>query len=312
MKLSRYVPRTRRIRFGASATTLVALFSAGLLIALVSGAQAAATSVPLGTAGSFVVLAGAGVTNTGATTLNGDLGTFPTTSISGTGTMTITGVNHAGDAVTQGAKTDLVTAYNAAAGEGPTSPIVADLGGQSLVPGVYNSASSIGLTGTLTLNAGGDPSAFFVFQAGSSLTTASASRISLVNGAQACNVFWQIGSSATLGTNSTFQGSVLALTSITATTGATIEGRLLARNGAVTLDRNTITKATCATSTTTATTSPVTTTSPTTTTTPATTSTKKAVAAKKAAAKKAAAKKKAAAATHATARQAVRRAAFTG
>src|ERR1035437_3233912 len=190
MKLSKYVPSARRARFAAtSVTTLVALFSAGLLVALVSGAQAAVKSVPLGTADSFVVLAGSGITNTGQTTLNGDLGTFPTTSISGTGTLTVTGANHAGDAVTQGAKTDLVTAYNTTAGEGPTSPIVADLGGQSLVPGVYNSASSIGLTGALTLNAGGDPNAVFVFQAGSALTTASGSTVNLVNGARACNVF---------------------------------------------------------------------------------------------------------------------------
>jgi len=332
MNLRKYVPSARRVRVGAvSVTTLVALFSAGLLIALVSGAQAAATSVPLGTADSFVVLAGAGVTNTGATTLNGDIGTFPTTSISGSGTLTITGVNHAGDAVTQGAKTDLVTAYDTAAGEGPTSPIVADLGGQSLVPGVYNSASSIGLTGALTLNAGGDPTAVWVFQAGSTLTTASASEINLTNGAQACNVFWQVGSSATLGTNSRFRGSILALTSITATTGATIEGRLLARNGAVTLDTNTITKATCAAVTTTAgtatttagtaTTKAGTTTTKAGTTTKATTKTsataKKAAgekaAAKKAAAKKAAAKKAAAvAAAKAAAREALRRAAFTG
>ena len=298
MKLSKYVPSARRARFAAtSVTTLVALFSAGLLVALVSGAQAAAKSVPLGTADSFVVLAGSGITNTGPTTLNGDLGTFPTTSISGTGSLTVTGANHAGGTVTQGAKTDLVTAYNTAAGEGPTSPIAADLGGRTLTPGVYNSASSIGLTGELTLNAGGDPSAVFVFQAGSSLTTASASRITMVNGAQACNVFWQVGSSATLGTNSSFRGSILALTSITATTGASITGRLLARNGAVTLDTNTITKPTCAAVTATTATS----------TTAATNTT---AAAKK---KAAAAKKKAAApAARARARKAVRRAAFTG
>ena len=300
MKLLKYVPGGRRARFAAtSVTTLVALFSAGLLVALVSGAQAAAKSVPLGTADSFVVLAGSGITNTGPTTLNGDLGTFPTTSITGTSTLTVTGANHAGDAVTQGAKTDLVTAYNTAAGEGPTSPIAADLGGRTLTPGVYNSASSIGLTGVLTLNGGGDPSSVFIFQAGSSLTTASASRITMTNGAQPCHVFWQVGSSATLGTNSSFRGSILALTSITATTGASITGRLLARNGAVTLDTNTITKPICVAVT----------------TKTSTTSTTKAVAAKKAAAaKKTAAARKAAAlaATRAEARRALRRAAFTG
>src|SRR5579864_2620280 len=177
------------------ATALCGLFVLGLLLTLVSGAAAAASSVPLGTADSFAVLAGAGITNTGPTTVNGDVGTYPTTSITGSASLTVTGTNHGGDAVTQGAKTDLVTAYNAAAGEGPTTPIVADLAGQTLNAGVYNSASSIGLTGVLTLDGGGDPNAVFVFQAGSTLTTASASSIVLINGAQSCNVYWQVGSS---------------------------------------------------------------------------------------------------------------------
>jgi len=219
-------------------------------------ADAAQAPVGLGTAGSFAVLAGAGVTNTGPTTINGDLGTFPTTSISGAASMTITGTNHGGDAVTQGAKTDLVTAYNTAAGEGPTTAVPADLGGQTLTPGIYNSASSLGLTGALTLNGGGNPNALFVFQAGSTLTTASASSVVLTNGAQACNVFWQVGSSATLGTGSSFRGTILALTSISVTTGTTIVGRALARNGAVTLDTDTITTPTCTTPTGTTVTTP--------------------------------------------------------
>jgi hypothetical protein len=254
----------RRLRSRtAGATALVALFAAGLLVTLVVGAAAAVKAVPLGTASSFAVLAGAGITNTGPTTVKGDLGTFPTTTMTGTASLTISGTNHAGDAVTQGAKTDLVTAYNAAAGEGPTSPIAADLGGQTLKPGVYNSASAIGLTGTLTLDARGNPNAAFVFQAGSTLTTASASQVKLVNGAQACNVYWQVGSSATLGTGSSFRGTILALTSITLTTGATVDGRVLARNGAVTLDTNRITRPTCAkTTTTTGKTTTTTTTTP--------------------------------------------------
>ncbi|MEP6812569.1 MAG: ice-binding family protein [Actinomycetota bacterium] len=277
MKLSSYLHSAKRARVrAASVATLTALFAAGLLVALVGGAQAASTAVPLGTAASFAVLAGAGVTNTGPTTLNGDLGTYPTTTITGSASITITGTNHNGDSVTQQAKTDLVTAYDNAAGQGPTSPIAADLGGQTLVPGVYNSASSIGLTGTLTLNAGGDPNAVFVFQAGSALTTASGSSVSLTNGAQACNVFWVVGSSATIGTGSSFRGTVIALTSITLTTGATVEGRVLARNGAVTLDTNTITKPSCATpaattaAATTATTATAATTATTTTKTPTT------------------------------------------
>ena len=223
------------------------LFALLLLVPLVLvSSAAAATAVPLASADSFAVLAGAGITNTGPTTVSGDIGTFPTTSISGAGSLTISGTNHAGDAVTQQAKNDLVTAYDNAAGQGPTIPVAADLAGLTLTPGVYNSSSSLGLTGALTLNGGGDPNAVFVFQAGSSLTTSSGSTVNLINGAQSCNVFWQVGSSATLGTGSTFRGTVIAMTSITVTTGSTVDGRVLARNGAVTLDTDTITRSTCA------------------------------------------------------------------
>jgi hypothetical protein len=138
----------------------------------------------------------------------------------------------------------LAFAGNAAAA-GKT-PIAIDLGGQTLAPGVYNSASSIGLTGVLTLDGRGNSNSVFVFQAGSTLTTATASQVKLINGAKACNVFWQVGSSATLGTGSTLQGTILALTSITVTTGVTVDGRVLARNGAVTLDTNKISKPGCA------------------------------------------------------------------
>jgi RNA polymerase sigma factor (sigma-70 family) len=200
---------------------------------------------PLVMPSGFSVLAGAGVTNTGPSTLSGDIGSFPTVAITGLASLTIGGSNHGADAVTQQAKTDLVTAYDTAAHAGSTSAIAADLGGRTLAPGVYTSASSIGLTGVLTLDAHGDPNAVFVFQAGSTLTTASASRIDLANGAQSCNVYWQVGSSATLGTGSTFRGSIIALTSITVTTGVTVDGRVLARNGAVTLDSDTITTSAC-------------------------------------------------------------------
>lgn len=222
----------------------IALILAISALAGLAANAAGPTTVGLGTAGSFAVLAGAGITNTGPTTINGDVGSFPTTTETGFGSVTITGTNHAGDAVTQGAKTDLITAYNTAAGSGPTIPVAANLGGQTLVAGVYNSASSLALTGALTLS--GTSSDVWIFQAGSTLTTATGSSVVLSGGAQSCNVFWQVGSSATIGTGSAFKGTIIALTSITVTTGATIDGRALARNGAVTLDTNTITRSTCA------------------------------------------------------------------
>ena len=242
MKLSMYRSRAT----GSHAPTILVLALVLLVPLMLAGSAAAATAVPLATADSFAVLAGAGVTNTGPTTVTGDVGTYPTTTIVGASSMTIGGTNHAGDAVTQGAKNDLVTAYNNAAGQGPTNPVAADLAGLTLTPGVYNSASSLGLSGALTLNGGGDPNAVFIFQAGSTLTTSSGSTVNLINGAQSCNVFWQVGSSATLGTGSTFRGTVIALTSITVTTGVTVDGRVLARNGAVTLDTDTIARSSCA------------------------------------------------------------------
>lgn len=228
----------------------IIILTAALVLGL-SGVTEAATTVNLGTAGGFAVLAGAGITIAGAvnsSTVTGDIGTFPTTSITGLGNLVLNGTNHAGDAVTQGAKDDLVTAYNNAAGQTP-SLVPAELGGHTMTPGVYkNNADldSLAITGTLTLDAQGDPNAVFIFQSGSTLTTAAGSQVVLINGAQACHVFWQLGSSATLGTNSVFKGNILALTSATLTTGANVEGSVLARNGAVTLDTNTIARATCA------------------------------------------------------------------
>ncbi len=261
-------PSTRRTHFlTAAGKSAVALAIVLMLSVLGSNAVAAPTAVALGTADSFAVLAGSGITNTGPTAITGDIGTFPNTSITGVTSLTLTGTNHAGDSVTQGAKTDLVTAYTTAAGEGPTTAISADLVGRTLQPGVYNSASAIGLSGVLTLDAAGDPNAVWVFQAGSTLITASGSRVVMLNGAQSCNVYWQVGSSSTLGTNSTFIGTIMALTSISLQTGATLDGRALARNGAVTMDTNTITRSVCTTSTATPTPTATSTSSPTATAT---------------------------------------------
>jgi type VI secretion system secreted protein VgrG len=216
--------------------------------AVVAGgsAQAAQTPVGLGAAASFAVLAGTTVTNTGPSTIHGDLGVSPGTAVTGFPPGTVSnGAVHAADVLAGQAQAALTTAYTDAAGRSSSGTVSADLGGQTLIPGVYT-GGALALNGTLTLNAQGNPSAVFVFQGASTLITGSGSRVALTGGATACNVFWQVGSSATLGTNSTFVGTLLALTSVSATTGASISGRLLARNGAVTLDSNAVTTPVCA------------------------------------------------------------------
>ena len=208
-----------------------------------STARAATATVNLGAATTFAVLAGTTVTNTGPTVVSGDLGVSPGTAVTGFPPgVVINGTIHSADAAAAAAQAALTAAYNDAAGRVPFTPIPADIGGLTLGPGVYRAPVSLGITGTVTLDGGGDPNAVFIFQIPSTLTTASASVVNLINGAQACNVFWQVGSSATLGTGSAFAGNILALTSITVTTGTSIDGRALARNGAVTLDTNAITR----------------------------------------------------------------------
>ena len=261
--------RARR-RFAA----VLAVVGTMVILGWAVGAGAAPDAQPpvgLGTAKSFAVLAGQTVTNTGPSVISGDLGVSPGSAITGfpPGTV-IHGSEHAADAVASQAQSDLTTAYNDAAGRTPATTVSKDLGGQTLAPGVYKATSGLGLTGTVTLNAHDNPSAVFIFQAASTLITASSSTVKLTGGAQACNVFWQVGSSATLGTNTTFVGSILALTSASVQTGTTVDGRVLARNGQVSLDDNTITVPTCKTSpppTTTTTTTSTTTTSTTTSST---------------------------------------------
>ena len=228
----------------AVAVALVAIMTA--LVLRQPYARAATTPVNLGTAADFAVLGGQTVTNTGPSVITGDLGVSPGSAVTGFPPGTVFGTIHAADAVATQAQTDLTTAYNDAAGRTPATALPGDIGGLTLTDGVYNASSSLGLTGTVTFDGQGDPNAVFIIQVGSALTTASGSVVNLINGAQACNVFWQVGSSATLGTNSTFVGNVLALTSISATTGANVNGRLLARNGAVTLDTNVVSRADCA------------------------------------------------------------------
>ena len=242
--LSRHALASVTHRRGRLGLGLAAL---ALLLVAVLATTAQAATVGLGTAGSFSILGGSTVSNTGPSVLSADLGVSPGAAITGFPPGTVLGATHANDAVAHQAQLDLVTAYDDAAGRSSTATVSGDLAGRTLNPGVYTSASSLGLTGDLTLNAGGDPNAVFVFQAGSTLTTGSGSHVLLSGGAQACNVFWKVGSSATIGTATAFTGNILALTSISMTTGATLDGRALARNGAVTLDTNSVTRSPCTT-----------------------------------------------------------------
>ncbi len=219
---------------------------AGSLIA-VPLALSAQAPVGMGTAGNFAVLAGSAVTNTGPSVISGSLGLSPGSAVSGFPPgIVIAGTTEVADGVALQAKNDLVTAYNDAAGRSSTATISGDLAGRTLTSGVYTASSSLGLSGQLTLNGQGNPNAVFIFQAHSSLIVGSGADVVLIGAAQACNVYWQVGSSATIGTSAAFVGNILALTSVTMTTGATLQGSALARNGAVTLDTNTITRAVCA------------------------------------------------------------------
>ena len=252
---------TRRNR-----ATFVAFTVAAALLTFAGTATAAVVStVPLGTSANYAVLAGRTVTNTGNSTLDGSLGLWPGTSITGfpPGQVLPPGTTDTTNAAAQQAQSDLTAAYLDAAGRPIDAPTTADLANLELGPGVYAgpSKSALGLTGPLVLDAEGDPGSVFIFQTDSTLITGSSSTVTLINGAKECNVFWQVGSSATLGTGSVFVGNILALTSITVTNSVTVHGRALARNGSVTLDNDTFTEPTCERSI------------PTTTTTAATTTT---------------------------------------
>ena len=214
---------------------------AAFLAVVLAGTALAATAPNLGTAESFAVLAGTTITNTGSTTITGDVGLHPGDAVTGFTDVTLHGAQHIGDAVASSAKDALVGAYNDAAGATPVNQVPTELGGTTLTPGVYASAT-LGLTGVLTLDGGG----VYIFQAGSTLITAPGSSVRLTNGASACDVYWQVGSSATLDTTTSFKGTIMALTSIALNNGVTLEGRALARNGEVTMINDTIDSSSCA------------------------------------------------------------------
>ncbi len=218
------------------------LFVSALLFAAASQKSTAQTAPLLGGAVSFAVLGHETVTNTGPTVVTGNIGVSPGSALTGflPGIM-VNGQFYSGAASLAGAaQIGAQAAYTNLVGQATTTDLTGqDLGGMTLKPGVYNFSSSAGITGTLTLNDGGDPNAVFIFKMGSTLTTASYSKVVMSSGGKGPNVFWQIGSSATIGTYSTFAGNIIATTSITMTTGATTTGRLLALNGAVTMDDNT-------------------------------------------------------------------------
>ena len=203
----------------------------------------AQTAPSLGAAQSFAVLGSSTVTNTGSSVITGNLGVSPGSAVTGFPPgLVLSGTIHGADAAALAAHDAATTAYNSLVGQACTQDMTGqDLGGQTLTAGVYCFSSSAQLTGTLTLNAQGNASAVFIFKMGSTLTTASASSVVLTNGGSPGNVFWQVGSSATLGTTTSFTGNILALASITVTTGVSVTGRTLALNGAVTLDTNAVT-----------------------------------------------------------------------
>lgn len=225
----------------------VTLSTLGILtLALtVERASAATPPIGLGTATSYAVLAGSTITNTGASELHGDRGLSPGTAVTGFPPGMLNGESHTADAEALQAQSDLTVAFVDAAGRTPETAVAAELGGSTFGPGVYV-GPTLELTGSMTIDAGGDPDAVFLFKTNSTLVTGSDSSVVLIGDADPCNVYWLVNSSATLGTGTDFVGTVMALTSISANSGADVDGRLLARNGAVTFDDNVITRPECA------------------------------------------------------------------
>jgi len=225
--LNKFIKTLNKMKF----ISILLILSLGVIIAVPTVSMAAQPTVNLGSTSGFAVLAGSTITNTGTTIINGsvgaDVGLYPGTVFSGRASVSPIGAVHLADAIAIKAKDDLVIAYDDAAGRTPVTRISSELGGTTLTPGTYDSADgTFQITGNLTLDAKGDPDGVFVFKTASTLITASGSNVNLINSARFCRTFWKVGSSATLGTNSHFVGHIFALASITATTGATVQGQL--------------------------------------------------------------------------------------
>ena len=241
---------SRGTRRSGAVLLVLSLAAAFLFLTGTNASAAIVPTVPLATTADYAVLGAATVTNTGPSLLDGSLGVWPGPEITGfpPGIVLPPATTHTTDAVAQQAQSDLTTAYVNAAGRPLDATTTADLGGLLLQGGVYAGPSkgALGLTGTLTLDGAGNADSVFIFQTDSSLITEVGSRVVLTNGAQECNVFWQVGSSATLGSGSVFVGNILALTSVSVDSGVLVHGRALARNGEVTLINDTFTDPTCA------------------------------------------------------------------
>lgn len=231
----------------AGRALLVVLVAAAAVAVSPGPAAAALAPVALRSASAFAALAATTLTSAGTSQVTGDIGVSPGTAVTGFPPGTFTGSIHPGDPVAVQAQADLATAYADAVARTATSSLSGqDLGGMTLGSGVYSFGVTAALDGEVTLDAAGDPNAVFIFQIGSTLTTAANSTVTLINGAQACRVVWQVGSSATIGADTTFAGSVLAFTSITVVAGTAVDGSMLAQGGAVTLDTNVFTRSACA------------------------------------------------------------------
>jgi hypothetical protein len=223
---------------GSTKRLSVFLPSAALALCPLAATAQQQTPINLGSAATYAVLAGTTVTNTGLTVVNGNLGVWPGSAITGFGPGRVNGAEDAGDTAAHHAQASLTIAYNEAAGRSVgVEGVAGDLGGRTLSPGLYKSTSTLAITGTLTLHGSG----VYIFQIASALTVNNGSGIILSGGANAADVFWQVGSSATLGTTSSFKGTILALTAISIATGGTLDGRALAQHAAVTLDNDNVT-----------------------------------------------------------------------